>query len=161
MEAITKFKVQVLTSEGPIPELGWTFYPVDINTGDGGKYLYIGYQRVAGGQKVGKLSFLSFDKKQTSKPAGWDEWSDTDLNSGAGGKFIYMVWNLGGTNNLPIVDVQFVVTRNKTATRMEYWESINQDLNQGAAGRFYIWPYYTTQGSFKAQQKALEEEQEG
>lgn len=137
---LTNLMVQAIDNQGPNYVKGWDFFPTDLNSGVGGKFIYVGYQ--TGDQNpVTSITFKSFDDAQEKSMEGW-QWSGQDLNQGAGGAYIYMYWKTGELDVPAIKDLLFLVISNDTPPSIDGWISIRQDLNQGAGGP-YIWPYYS------------------
>ncbi|MGV1833429.1 hypothetical protein ACQZ6C_01615 [Rhizobium rhizogenes] len=143
---------QVDDSSGPKYQPPWDFIPVDTNTGVGGKYIYIGYQR-GSNNALTSLNFVAYDQAQSNPPSGWS-WTGQDLKQGAGGKFIYMIWKNGESGKKPITAITLLVTNQSSPPAIEGYQAINQDLNQGAGGP-YIWPYYSTVTPMDAKKEAV------
>lgn len=138
---INALKTQCDNSPGPLYERGWDFYPVDTNTGVGGKFIYIGFQ-TGDTNPVTSLDFKAYGSAQANPPPGWS-WSPQDLKEGAGGKYIYMMWQNGEAGKAPILSILLIVTSDSHQADIPGYIAIHQDLNQGAGGP-YIWPYYST-----------------
>ncbi len=139
--SITALTTQAGSTPGPHYQPPWDFITTDTNSGVGGEYIYIGYQR--GDQHpITSLNFVAYDKAQSNPPEGW-EWSPQDLKAGAGGKFIYMTWKANEANKKPITAIMLLVINASSPPEIDGYTSIHQDLNQGAGGPF-IWPYYST-----------------
>ncbi|AYG66284.1 MULTISPECIES: hypothetical protein [unclassified Rhizobium] len=149
--AINALTNQVDDSSGPKYQPPWDFIPVDTNTGVGGKYIYIGYQR-GSNNPVTSLNFVAYDQAQSNPPSGWS-WTGQDLKQGAGGKFIYMIWKSGEARS-PITAITLLVTNQSSPPSIQGYESIRQDLNQGAGGPF-IWPYFSTTISMAPKEEAV------
>jgi len=143
-QPIVNLTVQDLQSRGPKPVAGWTFSPVDLNTGVGGDYIYVGWQRGTS-KPITRLSFGAYNRSQQGNPAPNWEWNPTDLNRGAGGQYIYMFWKRD-PGFQPIYGITFIVTPQSSPPPVPGYQAINLDLNRGAGGP-YIWAYVTHQRS--------------
>ena len=64
----------------------------DLNSGSGGKYIYMYYNTFAFGQPIMDISFVSSSSKQTTGADPRWTFSSQDLNEGTGGDYIYLTF---------------------------------------------------------------------
>ena len=65
-----------------------------------------------------------------------------------------MVWKNGDINKEPITAITLLVTDQSSPPAIKGYESIGQDLNQGAGGP-YIWPYFSTIVPMRRKEEAV------
>lgn len=77
-------------SSGDIqPPAGYEKIPLDLNTGAGGKYIYLCVKR--GKANIQAVGVVMGDSDDVKPPYGWER-INQDTNQGAGGKYIYICY---------------------------------------------------------------------
>jgi len=125
---------------------GYTKIPVDLNEGAGGKYIYLYYKK--GGYAGNFMALNAFSSavplppySSSSGTALGRNFSNgmwTDLNNGAGGPFIYIEGIFAQSPIDPLTRVSDILVISSSGGMSSYsgWIFINQDLNQGAGGKY-------------------------
>lgn len=134
------------TAAVSVPQ-GFTKINVDLNSGAGGKYIYLCYQKGrAGSTDPLPITDLVLRHDKGAQGDGWEK-IPQDLNEGAGGDYIYL-WYKRDPSKSPIHAVNVKSGKNTPSTpgyTYVTWNDSSEsaDVNRGARGD-YIWIEYTT-----------------
>ena len=134
-DAITELTVIYGGSSGIQCPAGFTKYPVDLNQGDGGDFIYLCYKRGVGAP-VTDIDVSVSRNAVTQAPDGWTL-IPVDLNRNAGGYFLYLYYTKDpGRASDPAKEPEcrtvrdIIVLQGAAATPAGYVK-LEQDLNRG------------------------------
>lgn len=104
--------------------------PVDLNSGAGGDYIYLAFNR---GEKDLITDLIVIEGQNKEVPSGYEK-IDTDLNINVGKSSAYLYFCYNKNDGDPITDIVFQVRDNGNPPKIlpGNYQLIDQDLNKGA-----------------------------
>ena len=121
----------------------------DLNSGAGGKYIYLKYVRSAvPDEALRAINVVAGSNSSfTRGPSYFDQNGTQDLSEGAGGKYIYLIAASKSSttdNKTAITDIDVIIGNKPYTYPKNEWVRINQDCNQDAGGN-YVYICYKEQ----------------
>lgn len=130
-------------SDIPAPA-GYTKVPVDLNSGAGGKYIYLCYHETQFNPVNSKQALVDLQVLfGNQQPAPGYSKINVDLNSGAGGDFVYLSYKKGDATSKDVINKITAVYGHDQYVPTPYgYKQVPGDLNSGAKGDFVYFCTY-------------------